>query len=651
MNATDSHIGMIASEIHDSTVYFVLPDAPPEKKYRVGVAYLRDGVPSRARELIDQARALGHDSAEVRFHWMLAMLSKRSYRDLTVDERELLISTSRASEAFAADDWTRSLGTVHDLLSCLGDTGSDPEDALRQLAELPQPQRDQIVRHLDLVLTGSLKDRFWAGIRRNAAETRSSMNRENRVWAYFEVPPSKPRTRKPEPSQVTRRDRVRALLGELVAALGAGYLAKTLLVAARPLPIAAYLLAAIAAYYAIQSGFHWRYQVQRLAVKERQFRKRVESGSPGGFARNVSDSFDHYFHRYAPDKVHRGTWLAETAGVRAALRNEIVDVYRDQRVTVDNVKWLIRYCIRDVRAKWRNDTLFEHRKRYRASAKTKTICVLSTTTFAGMATYVAAAALDSDLLFTLVAALLFMVGTATSVPAWSFIVSERRREIEDTGDYWDVQNARQQEYERWSRKLADTMPSEAEMENWLNADKTIVLDEALKHYRLAWRDVLTHAFLQTPAENSRRARVTGGPYRYSNYDIRLFLITLDGVREVTTGLDFEHIKLVYLERTNFRFDAVSSVHVVTPTELSCNLALTLMNGEPRDIHVSSYVPADNLANGVEGSVVEMSLDAAGFAHTLHILEGIAAEGKHWIERDPYLTKPTNSLHEELSSTS
>jgi hypothetical protein len=140
------------------------------------------------------------------------------------------------------------------------------------------------------------------------------------------------------------------------------------------------------------------------------------------------------------------------------------------------------------------------------------------------------------------------------------------------------------------------------------------------------RDALTHAFPQTPAKNCRRARVTDGPYR-SKYDIRLFLITLDGVREVTSELDFEHIELVYRERTNFRFDAVSSVHVVTPTELSCNLALALMNGEPRDIHVSNYVPADNMSNGIEGSAVEMSLDAIGFAHTLHILEGIAAEGK------------------------
>jgi hypothetical protein len=35
-------------------------------------------------------------------------------------------------------------------------------------------------------------------------------------------------------------------------------------------------------------------------------------------------------------------------------------------------------------------------------------------------------------------------------------------------------------------------------------------------------------------------------------------------------------------------------------------------------------------------VAQMSLEAAGFTNTLHILEGIAAEGRNWIKRDPYI---------------
>jgi hypothetical protein len=174
------------------------------------------------------------------------------------------------------------------------------------------------------------------------------------------------------------------------------------------------------------------------------------------------------------------------------------------------------------------------------------------------------------------------------------------------------------------------------MENWLTADKTLVLDDALKHYRLAWRDILTHTFLQAPGKNCKRARVIGGPPRYSKYDIRLFLITHDGVREVSTEIDFEHAKLNGQKRNNFRFDAVSSVHVARTNELSYTLELTLMNGEPRNIRVTDSAADRAAPNETPYSLAKMSLEAAGFTHTLHILEGIAAEGKRWIERDPYI---------------
>jgi hypothetical protein len=34
-----------------------------------------------------------------------------------------------------------------------------------------------------------------------------------------------------------------------------------------------------------------------------------------------------------------------------------------------------------------------------------------------------------------------------------------------------------------------------------------------------------------------------------------------------------------------------------------------------------------------GVVSEVTLDAAGLHHTLHVLEGIAAEGKEWIKHE------------------
>lgn len=68
-----STIGIQASEVHNSTVYQMLPDAPPKEKFELGVRLLDDGIPHQARERIIDAIAHGYDTAEVRFHWALAL--------------------------------------------------------------------------------------------------------------------------------------------------------------------------------------------------------------------------------------------------------------------------------------------------------------------------------------------------------------------------------------------------------------------------------------------------------------------------------------------------------------------------------------------------------------------------------------------------
>ncbi len=641
---------MQAGEIHNSTVYQVLPDAPPEEKYEVGIAYLRDGVPSRARELIDEARAHGYDNAEVRFHWVLAMLSKRSYRDLTPDERQRLASEVQWGADLPGDEWARSLSAVHDLLDYLIGTDKDPEHALTQLAGLPSPQRGQVIHHLDLVLTGGLKDRFWADIRRHAKETRTNHDRQNRVWAYFEPFPSGPRTRQPTPATSTTRDRVRAGLATVAAVLGAGYLAKAVILTARPLPMVAYLAALALACFAIRGGFQWHYLSGRLAEHERQYAGR--SGTTGtldqGFAASVTRQFEYYFNRYPPGDMDRANWTKTTSGIRSWLRNEIVDLYRESRVPAGRVKWLVRFLARDVRDKWSKGELFAYRERYRVTVPTKIICVLSTMAFLGLVSYTVSAALETEPLATVAATLVMLLGTAYALRGWSDIIGDSRRVAEDQLERERVHKAREDEYQRWKDKLDATRPSETEMETWLTADKTIVVGRALHHYRLAWRDVLTHAVLQTPVKNSKHARVHGGPRRYAKYDIRLFLITLDGVRELGTSIDFEHMTLTDIERNNFRFDAVSSVYVATPTDLSCELELTLMNGGPRGIHITDSTSDQTAPDESPDVVAQMNLDVTGFTHTLHILEGIAAEGKRWIERDPYLTKPVEGLADELN---
>ena len=63
------------------------------------------------------------------------------------------------------------------------------------------------------------------------------------------------------------------------------------------------------------------------------------------------------------------------------------------------------------------------------------------------------------------------------------------------------------------------------------------------------------------------------------------------------------------------------------------LNITLTNGPPKSIVVSE-APAHRASGEEEpDQSTTINLDSAGFPHTLRILEGIAAEGKPWFERE------------------
>ncbi|UOZ07074.1 hypothetical protein [Amycolatopsis sp. WQ 127309] len=637
-----SHVGIVATEVHNSSVYQVLPGASPAEKYDVGLRYLDDGIPNRARELIEEARGDGFTGGNVHFHWALAMLSKRSYRDLSTEERHQLAGLPAICAALPSDAWTRALRALCTLLDCLAAHDSDPQPAIDALAELDPPQRAQILRHLDLVLIGGLRDSYWADIRKNAEATQLNNDRAKRVWAYFHPRPARPRVRLPEPSTTTSRDRAKAAFGTLAFLVAAVYLGQIVVLEGRIPPILAYLAAAATAVIAIRDGHDWRYRSARAAAKDRLYHPRPAGGArlDEGFARSVDHAFTHYAARYAPRDDTHHECLRETSGFRVALRNEIVEIYRESRIPIGRIRWLIRYETSSVLRRWKAGELFQYRTRYRVAPRTKLRCVIATFLLCAAVGYVIATTTAISPILSSAATVVAAAGSFAAGVGWSRILGERRRLVEDREDYEDLLAAREAAYLRWKHRLDSTRPAETEMERWLNADKIKLLDKALKHYRIAWRDILTHAFLQTPAASCKRARVNGAPWRYSKYDIRLFLITRDGVRELSTELDFENAGFRGEERNNFRFDAVSSVHVATTSELSYSMELVLMNGEPQNIDITDHESSEATPGESPLALAKMSLEAAGFTNTLHILEGIAAEGKNWIRRDPYINAST-----------
>lgn len=631
-----STIGIQAYEVHNSTIYQMLPGASPKEEFELGVRLLDDGVPHQAFEHITDAIGHGLDTAEVRFHWALTLLSKRSYRDLTAEDRNQLAQLPGFLNRYSHDEWRRALAVVHGLLECAINPKTESESVLAELLDLHMLQREKIIRHLELVLSGTVKDRVWSQTCAGADSERFAGDRAGRVWAYFHADPKGPRTRKAAKPATTPRDMGWAYTWSAVFLIAGGAVGWLVLEHPTVLAACCYLLAIAAGYVAARDWLEWHYRTKQLARMERLYAAWPVTGAAPdkGFASRVDRSFSHYMIKYAPKNRDSQAWRSETAGARRMLRNEIVELYRETRVPVERVNWLIGHMVLDLRERWLSGTLWEYRERLETSSVTKVRCSLALVAFAAATVEVFWTAVQAHLVATIAVTVALAGCGRLAARCWTGIVSEKRRYNAEKLEEERISAQRQEAYLRWKKRLDDTRPSEHEMESWLNSDKIAFADNVLTYYRLAWRDILAYALLQTPAKQCKRARVRRGPWRYSGYDLRLFLVTPDGVREVMTELDFKRAEFIGQERHNFRFDAMSSVRVIETSDLSYTLALTLTNGPTRDIQIVDGADQEADPGQSPEAFSRINLDAAGFSHTLHILEGIAAEGKPWIHRAP-----------------
>jgi hypothetical protein len=646
-----SMVGIQASVVHNANVYQISPTDPPEKKYQTGVRYLEDGVPRKAEELFSEAMADGLDTAEVRFHWALSMFGARSDRDLTKDERVRLTDAAKRFVAYEDDeDYGPALGAVRELIVNRLDPSAEGIDlAEKRILALPVELREKALRHLDKVLSAATKDGVWASTKKQAHLDRYSANRGFRAWAYFEADPAGPRARPAQPPHIASGERARIATGTILCALTVGYLGWLTISSAAPVAIVALALAVAAAYFTTRSAFEWRYRVNRLSWEEQRRRtSAAKANSYGkGFAASVTRSFVSYFSRYRPQGSDKDWWLAETAGVRSYLRDEIVEIYRESNVSLANVAWLIRYHAVDVREQWQSGAIDDHKVRFHVADRTRIRCVLGLTVLLLTVGSVVQNALQVQPLGAAIATLLGLVGGLYTARKWYKVASGRRHYLDDVDDERRRKEGRENEFRRWTQRLKDARPSEDEMETWLRSDTTILIADALEHFRISWRDVISYAVLRVPTPNASRAHEHNGPWRYNRYALRLFLITEDGVREVSKVLNFETGAFNGEERNTFRFDAVSSVNVVKGTDGRQNLRLTLTNGPARDILVTKGSEEfaehdqrnperpDTGPEAEPDNPVDVSLDTTGFAPTLRILEGIAADGKNWIARGNY----------------
>ncbi|HEY7147359.1 MAG TPA: hypothetical protein VH637_24180 [Streptosporangiaceae bacterium] len=628
-----ANVGIQAHVVHGDVFLYQPAARSPDEKYRAGVRYLDGGMPTKARQLIGEAMTGGFRTNEVCFHWMLALLSGRTRRQFSVED-SLSLSAARAQlPADADDEWARGLSVISQLLDSLDNPDADIHVVLRQVDGLGVLQQAKIYRHLEMFLSGPVEDQIWKRAISQVRRERLGGDRENRAWMFFESRPAPPRVRRPDPPMVTLADRLVVIAAAALGAATCGYIGWLLVERGRILALIAALASIAAGYVCFGYSLEWRYRVERLHAKEAEqaARARRSGSAPDeGFAASLDRLFGRYFARYVPDGTDRNVWLEATAGIRQQLRDEIAEVYRESRITSEQIAWLVRHRVGDVKRRWQRGTLWAYRDQWRTPASTKTFALLSLAVLVSGASWAVAVAARTDPAGAVAGTALLAGSGCAAARSTRRIMLEPRRYQDELAECQQRMTDSEAAFARWQRILA-RKPDDTEMATWLDCDRRVLLDRAMRHYRLAPSDVIAHAFIDAPAKSSRKARILNGPWRYTRYRLLVFLLTADGVRQVTADLDFRKGVFNDCERINYRFDAIAAVHVTEPGDNRRTFELTLVNGQPIVVPVTE----SNLELQEEDAeaLSSAALDATGLTTALHVLEGVAAEGKGWIREE------------------
>jgi hypothetical protein len=649
-NAADNaNVDVQADTIYDgvSIVHIhMAPYDPPdgasaEEKFRVGVRNLVGRQASKARALIWEAMMGRYETSEARFYWLIAMLSERTIRQFSDEEISQLRNIAKQQPAIATDPWEDGAHLIFQLLESVGVLPANPKPdidlVIKKFETLSKKQRDLLLPHLELFLAGPRKDRIWREERSNAESGQSSGNRENRAWMFFHPDPARPRVRQLQPKATTSAERPVAWASTGILIVAVGFFGWELLWHGKILGLLAYMVALAGGAVAAVTSRELRFLVERRRQEDDRLRTPAPATSApphGGFASNIDALFRRYGAKYVPDKDERAAWEAVTAGIRKFDRDEIVTEYRETRVPADQVAWLIRFRVRQSRDRWRSGEMYKYRRELRPKPGTIIACRAGTA-IAFLGGIYAIVLLRA---YPLVDAASVLVSLPSGMWAWRTWLGtdlERRRFAADTDESERRYGDAYKEFLRWSARLKPR-PSDAEMAAWLDCDLTVLLGKAIDHYKLARHQVITYALLEEAGPRAKRARVRNGPMRYSRYSLIVFLLTSDGVRQMSADLRFLQGDVIEGDRLNYRYDAVASAHVsLTPrasgrSRIQQKFKLTLVNGDPISVIVTDLDPDDFQQGETEQSLERATRDAASVANTLHVLEGIAAEGKAWL---------------------
>ncbi|MEU8794619.1 hypothetical protein [Streptomyces sp. NPDC048643] len=694
-------------------VFIPGPHATPQENFEAGVRDLTSHNRLSALRLLDKAFSAGRTS-ERAYYLMLAVLSDQPYELLGPKDMERL----HQAAAFATDggrsqsqESPEHYGTaIHVILQLLvlvskGSGASEEGEGVfsfRAAVEaLPEARRSEFMRHLQMIMSGAIRDRLDAADAALVREKRRANARETRAPKFFLPDPVEPKQRIAVPAGLTTTDQVAlaaaAVLGVLGYVLALSVLFQGRVATALFVTFSCCGGGALAVWY----GMERRWLSDRLTEEDgrhfpagsgpQQWGQLAQYGAvpfnvavvPGAyriawphqqfekFHTDVTKIISTVFALQPYSGEDPSAWNQHSAGVRMTLANELTIAYGGTHNTV-GLEWLVLMHAQEAVYAWRNGTLFDYRRRLRVPVH------ISLAFWAGIICFGIGALTGAvDLLMIdagagLGAALLLAGAGVLTFKAGYAVFAKRRTHAADLRSFGSRYATELQVWRQWRDFLSDR-PTDNEMAQWLDYDLRALRRESLEHYGLTHYDVRTYLFVTEAAPGCIRARARCGPPRYSSYIIRLFLLTEGGVRQHEWTMDFGTAQHSKEDRTTFRYDAIGSVAVtqvgirglgdrrrVVPLDtdtvtsgvrpqdeviLSQALRLSLLNSETIHIVVENFHDFLGRIKEDPQYLYQLALDSSGVSTALRILESVAAEGRGWFDAQ------RASLHRRLRSGS
>lgn len=649
------------------------PDDSPEAKYAAGVANLEGRNPGQARELIWQAM-MGWEAepggcvrSEVLFRWLVAMLSGRTARQFSKEEIGQLQRFRDRFTGTEEDGWTAGVRLVYELLDSVlrhPDGGGQPK-ARRPLSperfeELGEEQR-RLLLPLDLFLSGPRRDEIWQEELRAAQVRQCSGDRENRAWKFFHPDPARvvlPQARRPV---VTPADRRWVGITVTVFTVFAVCYGMGMLWFGAVPGLIGYGIALLGVAIAVAGNLEARFLADRRRLEEEQFgtsARPVSQLRDDELAEEVNKLFKKYIEQCEEDRTERERWKRAVESARKVRRDEVLAICRSSGASADEVAWFIRYEIGQLHQAWRDGALRRRRLRRLLRPDAAETCRV------GQAVVILGGLLVGwELRLYAVGLLIVVMSAVWARHFWLPVRLEHKRFRADDRERHRRQESIDKAHREWADKLRGR-PEDIEMAEWLERDRTVLLGKALDYFQLTRSRVIAHGFLERSSVGAKRRQLEGCLPRYEGYQIWMFLLAEDGVRQMRASLDFLSGTLTEREQLSFGYDAITAVHVMHKPWGGQTFELRLTGGDPITVQVRKPDPklksqgkdaaqsqddaqddaedrAENAERAEENQGVADSrvtdLDVASVTNTLHILEGVAAEGRKWLDEHAWAT--------------